>query len=62
MPHVVGGGGSVLQECYVTKRGYQLECEKLLHGGWGGVKMAFFSVTHFLNDPKLTGQQCRKTD
>ena len=50
MPHVVGGGGGVLQECYVTKRGYQLECDKLLHGG-GGIKMAIFSVTYFLNDP-----------
>ena len=30
--HVVGGGG-VLQECYVTKRGYQLERDKLLRGG-----------------------------
>ena len=45
--HVVGG---VLQECYVTKRGYQLERDKLLRGGWG-VKIAIFSVTYFLNDP-----------
>ena len=51
MPHVVGGG--VLQECYVTKRGHQLECDELLHGGGGvgSVKMAIFSVTYFLNDP-----------
>ena len=46
--HAVGG---VLQECYVTKRGYQLERDKLLRGGGGGVKIATFSVTYFLNDP-----------
>ena len=28
-----GGGGGVLQEFYVTKRGYQLERDKLLRGG-----------------------------
>ena len=37
MPHVMGGGG-VLQECYVTKRGYQLERDQLLHRGVGGSK------------------------
>ena len=47
--HVVGGG--VLQECYVTKREYQLECDKLLRVGVGGVKIGIFSVTYFLNDP-----------
>ena len=30
------GGGGVLQECYVTTRGYQLERDKLLHGGGAG--------------------------
>ena len=45
--HVVGG---VLQECYVTKKGYQLDRDKLLRGG-GRVKIAIFSVTYFLNDP-----------
>ena len=46
----MGGGGSILEECYVTKRRYQLERDKLLHGGYG-VKMAIFSVTYFMNDP-----------
>ena len=49
--HVVEGG--VLQECYVTKRGYQLERDKLLRGG--RVKIAIFSVTYFLNDPYERG-------
>ena len=31
--HIVGG---VLQKCYVTKRGYQVERDKLLRGGGGG--------------------------
>ena len=30
--HIVRG---VLQKCYVTKRGYQLERDKLLRGGGG---------------------------
>ena len=29
-------GGGVLQECYVTKREYQLERDKLLREGGGG--------------------------
>ena len=45
--HVVAG---VLQESYVTKRGYQLDRDKLLRGG-GGAKIALFSVTYFLSDP-----------
>ena len=38
--------------CY-EKKGYQLECDKLLHRGVGewGVRMAAFSATYFLNDP-----------
>ena len=39
-----------MPECYVPKRGYQLECDKPLQRG-GGVKMTIFSVTYFLNDP-----------
>ena len=36
----VSCSGGVLQECYVTKRGYQLERDKLLRGvgGVGGSK------------------------
>ena len=40
--HVVGG---VLKECYVTKRGYQLERDKLLRGG--RVKIAIFLLVLF---------------
>ena len=40
-----------MPECYVTKRGYQLECDKPLHRGMG-VKVTMFSLTYlFLNDP-----------
>ena len=46
-------GGGFMPECYVTKREYWLECDKPLHRGGGGVKMTIFSVTHFLNDPKM---------
>ena len=35
-----------MPECYVTKRGYQLECDKPLHRD-----VAIFSLTYFLNDP-----------
>ena len=46
MPHVAGGG--VLQECYVTKRGYQLERDQLLHRGvGGGSKWQFFPLRTF---------------
>ena len=38
--------GGLLQECYVTKRGYQLECGKLLHGS-RGVKMIIFLLHTF---------------
>ena len=41
--------GGVLQECYVTKRGYQLERDKLLREM--GVRIAIFSAAYFLNDP-----------
>ena len=44
MPHVVGG---VLQECYVTKRGYQLERDQLLHRVVGGSKWQFFPLRTF---------------
>ena len=34
------------------KGGYHLECDKLLHKGvGGGVRMAAFSATYFLNGP-----------
>ena len=38
-----------MPECYATKRGYLLECDKPLH--WGGVKIASFPAAHFVNDP-----------
>ena len=41
-----------MPECYTTKRGYQLKCDRPLHRGWE-VKMAFFSIIYFLNDPML---------
>ena len=41
-----------IPECYVTKRGHQLEFDKLLHRGMG-VKITIFSVTYFLNDPSV---------
>ena len=41
-----------MPECYVTKRGYELECDKPLHRGGWGVTMTIFSVTYLLNDPK----------
>ena len=44
--------GVFIPECYVTKRGYQLERDKPLHRGVGGVKMTDFSVMYFLKDPK----------
>ena len=30
-----------MPECYVSKRGYQLECDKPLHRG-GGIKRTIF--------------------
>ena len=48
--------GGPLQECYVTKRGYPLECGKPLHGsrgGGGGGQNDNFPVAYFLNDPLL---------
>ena len=43
-------GGGVLQECYVMKRGYQLERDKLLHEG-GGSKWQFFPLCTFRTMP-----------
>ena len=40
-----------MSECYVTKRRYQLDCDKpFLRGVWGQIEN--FSITHFLNYPK----------
>ena len=36
--------GGLIPECYATNRGYQLECDKPLHRGWG-VKKAIVFVT-----------------
>ena len=56
VPHVVGRRG-VLQGCYATKRRYQLECDKVLHGGWGGVsKWQFFPLRTFRMIPN---KSCR---
>ena len=41
-----------MPECYVSMRGYQLKCDKLLHRGWGS-QNDNFSVLYFLNDPYL---------
>ena len=39
-----------MPECYVTKRGYHLECDRLLHREWvGGQNGIFFSVKKILN-------------
>ena len=38
--------GGIMTECYVTKRGYQLECDKPLHRGWGST-WKFFCYVFF---------------
>ena len=43
--------GGLMPECYVTKRGYQLECGKPFHRRGWGIKMTVFSVTYFLTEP-----------
>ena len=39
-----------MPECYITKRGYQLEYDKPYIGG-GGDQNDNFSITCFLDDP-----------
>ena len=39
----------LLRNCYETKRRYQLECDKPLHGG--GDQNSIFAVKYLLNDP-----------
>ena len=45
-------GGGFMPDCYETKRGCQLQCDRPLHREVG-VKMTIFTVTYFLNDPIL---------
>ena len=43
-----GFGGDLMPECSVTKMGHQLDCDKPLHGRWGGgVKMKIFLYVIF---------------
>ena len=35
-----------------NEEGYQLERDRLLHGGGGGGQNDIFSVTYLLNDPR----------
>ena len=39
-----------MTECYVTKKGYQLECDKPLHRRSRGQNNNF-SATYFFDDP-----------
>ena len=48
------GGGCFMPECYLTKRGINSSVTGRYIWGWGGVKIAIFSVTYFLNDPRAT--------
>ena len=39
---IEAGVGGLVPECYVTKTGYQLECDKPLHRGGEGENGKFF--------------------
>ena len=45
----VGGGGGAHARILPNREGYQLECDRPLKGGGGG--MAAFSFAYFLNGP-----------
>ena len=42
-------GVGLMPDCYITKKGYQIECEKMLDRRVS-VKIAIASATYFLND------------
>ena len=44
-----------MPECYVTKKGYQVECNKPLHRGWGSQNGSFFRFI-LLTEPKEYGK------